>query len=73
MAKIIAHAPDRATALSLLRQALASTQVTGVSTNVSLQERLLADAEFAAGGFDTGLVDRVLERHTARRQQVNRG
>ena len=73
MAKIIAHAADRAAALSLLRHALASTRVTGVSTNVSFQERLLADAEFAAGGFDTGLVERALARHTAERQQVNHG
>ena len=31
-------------------------------------EKLLADAEFAAGGFDTGLVERALGRHTAQRQ-----
>ena len=46
---------------------------TGVSTNLPFTTRLLADAEFAAGGVDTGFVARVLERHAARRQQVNHG
>jgi acetyl-CoA carboxylase biotin carboxylase subunit len=61
MAKIIAHAPDRPGALSTLRQALAATRLTGVHTNLAFQQRLLASAEFEAGGFDTGFVGRLLE------------
>jgi acetyl-CoA carboxylase biotin carboxylase subunit len=60
MAKIIAHAPDRAGALSRLRQALAATRVSGVHTNLAFQARVLASAEFQAGGFDTGFVARLL-------------
>jgi acetyl-CoA carboxylase biotin carboxylase subunit len=62
MAKIIAHAPHRAEAVTRLRQALAATRLTGVQTNLAFQDRVLADAEFQAGGFDTGFVARLLER-----------
>ncbi len=64
MAKIIAHAPDRPGALAKLRQALAATRVSGVHTNLAFQERVLASAEFQAGGFDTGFVARLLEVST---------
>ncbi len=62
MAKIIAHAPDRAGAVGRLRQALAATRIVGVHSNLEFQERLLADREFQTGGFDTGFVARLLER-----------
>jgi acetyl-CoA carboxylase biotin carboxylase subunit len=62
MAKIIAYAPDRSGALTRLRQALAATRVSGVHTNLAFQERVLASAQFQAGGFDTGFVARLLER-----------
>ena len=64
MAKIIAHGPDRAAALTLLRQALAATHLEGVHSNLGFQAQVLADAEFVAGGFDTGFVARLLERRT---------
>jgi acetyl-CoA carboxylase biotin carboxylase subunit len=62
MAKIIAHAPDRAGAIGRLREALAATRLTGVHSNLAFQERVLASAEFQAGGFDTGFVARLLEQ-----------
>jgi len=62
MAKIIAHAPDRNGAVTRLRQAIAATHLTGVHSNLGFQARVLADAEFVAGGFDTGFVARLLER-----------
>jgi acetyl-CoA carboxylase biotin carboxylase subunit len=62
MAKIIAHAPDRASALSRLRAAVASTRVVGVATNLSFHAEVLDDPEFQAGGIDTGYVARRLER-----------
>jgi acetyl-CoA carboxylase biotin carboxylase subunit len=62
MAKIIAHAPDRETAVARLRQALAATRLTGVHSNLAFQQRVLADPEFQAGGFDTGFVARLLEQ-----------
>ena len=62
MAKIIAHAPDRAGAVTRLRHAIAATHLTGVHSNLGFQARVLADSEFQAGGFDTGFVARLLER-----------
>ena len=61
MAKIIAHAGDRAAALTKLREAIASTRITGVSTNLSFHTDVLSDPEFQAGGVDTGYLARRLE------------
>lgn len=57
LAKIIAYAPDRATALGRLRAALGATVVLGVDTNAGFLRRLLADERVVAGALDTGLVD----------------
>jgi acetyl-CoA carboxylase biotin carboxylase subunit len=62
IAKIIAHAPDRACALTRLRQAIASTRLAGIHTNLPFHTIALADPEFQVGGFDTGFVTRLLER-----------
>ena len=62
MAKIIAHGPDRDVAVTRLRQAIASTRLVGVHTNLPFHEVALADREFQDGGFDTGFVTRLLER-----------
>ena len=62
IAKIIAHGPDRATAIERLEVALAQTRIEGIATNLSFQRRILADAEFTAGGVDTGFLPRMLER-----------
>jgi acetyl-CoA carboxylase biotin carboxylase subunit len=61
MAKIIAHAADRPGALAKLREAIAATRVTGVSTNLSFHANVLSDPEFQAGGVDTGYLARRLE------------
>ena len=58
LAKVIAHAEDRSTALHALDTALADTVVLGVTTNVAFLRFLLADADVAAGRLDTGLLDR---------------
>jgi acetyl-CoA carboxylase, biotin carboxylase subunit len=62
MAKIIARGPDRMTALLRMRQAIADTRISGVASNLKFHARLLAEAEFAEGGVDTGFVGRVLTR-----------
>ncbi|NLU66467.1 biotin carboxylase N-terminal domain-containing protein [Streptomyces sp. HNM0574] len=58
LAKVIAHGPDRATALRRLRAALAETAVLGVETNTAFLRRLLAHPDVVSGALDTGLVDR---------------
>jgi acetyl-CoA/propionyl-CoA carboxylase biotin carboxyl carrier protein len=58
LAKVIAHGPDRPTALRRLRTALAGTAVLGVDTNTAFLRRLLGHPAVVAGDLDTGLVDR---------------
>jgi acetyl-CoA carboxylase biotin carboxylase subunit len=73
LAKIIAHAPDRACAVARLRRAIASTRLDGVHTNLTFHEAVLADPEFEAGGFDTGFVARLLERRAASMERASNG
>ncbi len=58
LAKVVAHAGDRPTALRRLDRALADTAMLGVVTNVDFARFLLADPDVAAGRLDTGLLDR---------------
>jgi acetyl-CoA/propionyl-CoA carboxylase, biotin carboxylase, biotin carboxyl carrier protein len=60
LAKIIAHGPDRGTALRRLDGALARTAVLGVTTNIGFLRALLTDPDVAAGRLDTGLVERIV-------------
>jgi len=58
IAKVIAHGPDRETALARLDAALADMVVLGVDTNIADLRALLADPAVRAGDLDTGLLDR---------------
>jgi len=58
LSKVIAHGPDRASALRVLDRALANTAVLGVVTNIEFLRFLLADPDVVMGRLDTGLLDR---------------
>ncbi len=58
LAKVIAHAGDRSSALQALDRALAETAILGVVTNVDFLRFLIADPDVAVGRLDTGLLDR---------------
>ncbi|NYI08302.1 ATP-binding protein [Allostreptomyces psammosilenae] len=60
LAKVVAHGPDRATALRRLRAALGELCVLGTVTNTGFLRRLLAHPDVVAGRLDTGLVERSL-------------
>ncbi|GAA0283873.1 acetyl-CoA carboxylase biotin carboxylase subunit [Streptomyces polychromogenes] len=60
LSKVIVHGPDRATALRMLRGALADTVILGVQTNAGFLRRLLAHPDVVSGNLDTGLVERDL-------------
>jgi acetyl-CoA/propionyl-CoA carboxylase biotin carboxyl carrier protein len=60
LAKVIAHGPDRETALRRLDRALATFEIVGVGTNAALTRALLARPDVRAGALDTGLLERVL-------------
>jgi acetyl-CoA carboxylase biotin carboxylase subunit len=73
MAKIIVSAADRGSTLEQMRQAIADTRVSGVATNLAFHAAILADAEFQAGGVDTGFVGRLLSRGAAKASGGNHG
>ena len=58
IAKIIAYGPDRDAALARLSRALAGTEIAGPATNLALLRGIAAQAEFRAGGVDTGFIGR---------------
>lgn len=55
LAKVIAHGPDRATAIARLSMALDRFKVSGVKTNIPYVQCVLADADFAEGRINTRL------------------
>ena len=64
IAKLIAHAPVRATAIAQLASALEHSVVAGPKTNAAFLHALLHDRMFADGRMDTGLIGRELESLT---------
>jgi acetyl-CoA carboxylase biotin carboxylase subunit len=59
LAKLCVHGPDRAAALELARAAVAAFEIEGLKTNLPFFTELLANEEFIAGVYDTGLIDRM--------------
>ncbi|GAA1190874.1 Pyruvate carboxylase [Prauserella alba] len=59
LAKIVSHIPrpDLAAGAAAAREALAETEVDGVTTNIGVLDRLLAHPAFAAGEITTGFFD----------------
>jgi len=61
LAKLVAHGRDRAEALRRMRAALGAARVAGLSTNLGFLIRVFAHPVFAAGGIDTGFLERHRE------------
>ena len=61
LAKLIVHGLDRPECLARVREALASTAIAGVTTNLPLLRAVAAHPAFEAGEVDTGFLDRELE------------
>jgi acetyl-CoA/propionyl-CoA carboxylase, biotin carboxylase, biotin carboxyl carrier protein len=59
LAKVIAFAQDRATALRRLDAALGAMTLLGVTTNIAFLRTLLRDPDVVAGRLDTGLAERI--------------
>ena len=60
IAKLIAHGPDRDTALDRLGEAIRRTLVAGPKTNLRFLGALIDHPDFRAGRLDTGLIERHL-------------
>ncbi len=61
IAKLCARGPDRETAIARLDRALSEYLITGITTNVGWLRRVLRQAEFISGDYDTGFLDRAKE------------
>ncbi|MDQ2853372.1 MAG: acetyl-CoA carboxylase biotin carboxylase subunit [Chloroflexota bacterium] len=57
LAKLLVHADDRGAAVRRLRRALDETLVGGVQTDLSFLRWLVDEPGFAAGSYDTGLIE----------------
>jgi 3-methylcrotonyl-CoA carboxylase alpha subunit len=60
IAKLIAHAPDRGTAITRLGSALDGAVVAGPKTNNAFLRALITHSAFQRGEMDTGLIGREL-------------
>jgi acetyl-CoA carboxylase biotin carboxylase subunit len=62
MAKLVVWGPDRATALSRARLAVADFDIAGPKCNLPFFTELLNNDEFITGDYDTGIVGRMREK-----------
>jgi acetyl-CoA carboxylase, biotin carboxylase subunit len=63
--KLIVHGADRAEAIARMRVALSEMVVDGIRTNIPLQQRIMADGGFQAGGQNI----HYLEKRLAERRE----
>ncbi len=62
IAKLVVRGKDRSEAISRMSRALEMFIVEGIYTTIPLHRRILADADFRAGNFDTGFIERFLAK-----------
>ena len=60
IAKLIVKGRDRAEAIGRMKRALEMFVIEGIKTSIPLHRRILANAEFAEGKFDTHFIERML-------------
>jgi len=63
VAKLIVKGRDRGEALARMRRALEMFVIEGIKTSIPMHLRILSDADFAAGKFDTHFIDRYLNNN----------
>src|SRR5579864_1756261 len=66
LAKLVAWAPDRHSAIQRLLRALAEYSIAGVETNLAFFREILEDAEFREGRLYTGFIADLMARRKAR-------
>jgi len=60
VAKLIVYGRDRNEAVHRMQRALEMFVVEGIHTSIPLHQRILADADFQAGNFDTNFIKRFM-------------
>jgi acetyl-CoA carboxylase biotin carboxylase subunit len=61
IAKLIIHGKDREQALERCKRALEEFVVEGVKTTIPFTHRVINKKDFAAGNFDTGFLERMMQ------------
>ena len=61
--KLIAHGDDRNSAIARMRTALSEMVIDGIKTNIPLQQSIMADAAFEAGGQNIHYLEKKLGIH----------
>ena len=62
VAKVLVHASTRLEAIRRMRRSLEELVIEGYPTNASLAHLIMHDSEFVKGSYDTGFMDRNLEK-----------
>jgi acetyl-CoA carboxylase biotin carboxylase subunit len=62
LAKLIVHDDSRELALQKLKQALSEFVVQGVKTSLPLHQRIIEDADFKAGRYDTSFLEKLTQQ-----------
>ena len=67
IAKLMVHGRDRKEAIARMRRCLEVMVVEGIKTNIPLHRRIMDDADFQAGRFDTRFLETfLLEKRSSR-------
>ena len=68
IAKLITHGKDRQEAMSRMARALEMFIVEGIYTTIPLHRRIMADADFRQGNFDTKFMERFMAPRKAEKR-----
>ena len=69
IAKVIAYGSDRQEAIRRMSRALDQFVIEGIHTTIPLHKKILADADFQRGDFDTKFMERFFEKEAERKRQ----
>ncbi len=61
LAKLVAHAENRAAAIHKMERALETFVIEGIKTNIPLQQKILRDQDFISGNFSTKFMERFMK------------
>ncbi|MBZ0153541.1 MAG: acetyl-CoA carboxylase biotin carboxylase subunit [Planctomycetes bacterium] len=70
LAKLVVHGADREQAIARCLRALRELRIVGVTTSLSVAKRTLESAEFVAGDYDTGILERIEKRAAPRDREL---
>ena len=62
VAKVLVHAPTRLEAIRRMRRSLEELVIEGYPTNAALAHLIMHNSEFVKGNYDTGFMERNLEK-----------